>query len=188
LEDVQLDLLKHNFELAKQAAAADPADEVAKDNALALRDELVKREISVLSSRIETYPRDSKLKFDLAKRLAQVKHYEKAIPLLQKASADQRLTADVGVLLGRCFIAAKKPTLAVANLTKAIPAINTHDRPELFCEAHYLLGQLMEAKKDYTKAIEHYSEVIGVDYEFRDALQRLERLQSRDEEGESESE
>lgn len=180
LEDVQLDIRRHNFELAKSAASADPSDEVAKENALALREELLKQEISVFSSRIETYPRDSKLKYELAKRLAQVKQFEKAIPLLQKASADQRLTADVGVLLGRCFIAVNKPTLAVSSLNKAIPAINTHDRPDLFCEAHYLLGKLMEAKKDYAKAEEHYNEVIGVDYGFRDALQRLEKMQGRE--------
>ena len=153
----------------------------AKDNAIALRDELIKQEITILNSRIETYPRDSKLKFDLAKLLCQIKQHEKAIPLLQKASADQRLTADVGVLLGKCFIAVKKHTLAVSSLSKAIPAINTHDRPELFCDAHYLLGQLMEAKKDYAKAEEHFNEVIGIDYEYRDALQRLEKLQARSE-------
>jgi tetratricopeptide (TPR) repeat protein len=179
-EDAELEKMEHNFELAKQAATADPEDDVAKENALALRDELVKRKIAVLNGRIETYPRDSKLKYELAKLLYQVKQHEKAIPHLQKASADQRLTADVGVLLAKCFISVKKPSLAVSNLTKAIPAINTHERPELFCEAHYLLGQLMEAKKDYAKAEEHYNEVIGVDYEFRDALQRLENLQSRE--------
>lgn len=184
LEDVELDILRNNFELARSAAAADPKDEVAKDNALALRDEVIKREISVFSSRIETYPRDSRLKLELARRFYQVKQFEKAIPLLQKASADQRLTAEVGVLLGKCFISVKKATLAISSLNKALPAIDIHERQDLFCDAHYLLGQLMEAKNDYAKAEEHYTEVIGQDYQYRDALQRLENLQGREEEAE----
>lgn len=180
LEDVQLDITRNNFEMAKSAASSNPEDEIAKENAKALQEELVKQEISVLSARVETYPRDSRLKYELAKNLCKVGQYEKAIPLLQKASADQRLTADVGVLLAKCFISVKKATLAVNSLTKALPAINTHDQPELFCEAHYLLGKLYEAKKDTAKAVEHYNEVIGVNYEYRDTLQRLENVQGEE--------
>lgn len=179
-EDVSLDLNRHNYELARSAAAADPEDEIAKENAKALQIELMKQEISVLSGRVETYPRDSKLKYELAKRLCQVKQHEKAIPLLQKASADNRLTAEVGVLLGKCFVAVKKQNLAVTSLLKAIPAIDTHDQPDLYCDAHYLLGQLFEAKKDFPKAEEHYNEVISLNYEYRDALQRLEKIQGEE--------
>jgi tetratricopeptide (TPR) repeat protein len=176
-EDVSLDLNRHNYELARAASAADPEDEITKDNVKALKIELMKQEISVLSSRVETYPRDSKLKFELAKRFYQVKQIEKAIPLLQKASADNRISAEVGVLLGKCFIAVKKANLAISSLTKALPAIDTHDQADIFCDTHYLLGQLFEAKKDLAKAEEHYNEVIGLNYEYRDALQRLEKIQ-----------
>ncbi len=177
LEDVELEMLRNNYELARQAAASNPADEIAKENTLALLQELVKREIQVLNARVERYPRDSKLKVDLARRLVRVKQWDKAIPHLQQASGDQRHAAEVGLLLGKCFIGVNKKTLAISSLAKAVPHLSPQDQRAEFCEAHYLLGQLYEQAQDLTNAEKHYTEVIGADYNYRDALQRLEGVQ-----------
>lgn len=182
LEDVEIDSLKQNYEIAKKTASQEPDDTVHQENLKALQQELLKRQLQVLFSRVERYPKDTRLRLELGKTLYNVKQFEKAIPHLQRASGDQRLVADVNVLLGKCFYQVKKHTLAIGSLKKAATAINPIDQTDLFCETHYLLGYLFEMQKDYPAAEEHFQEVIGVNYEYRDALDRLEKIQSREKE------
>ena len=178
LEDVELDMLRHNRMTAAELARANPEDATAKQNSTALAVELVKREIEVYSRRIERHPKDSRLKFDLATRYMRIQKWGQAIPLLQQASADQRLESEVLVRLGQCFINDGKKELARRQFDKAIPTINAHDRPDLFKEAHYFLGRVCEDAGQRDQAEAHYSEILAVDYNYRDVRERLEKLQS----------
>jgi tetratricopeptide (TPR) repeat protein len=177
VEDVQLDLLKDNLLKAKEAAAADAKNTQARKNAKKLAVELIQREIEVLSSRVDRYPADVKMKFELAQRFMRVQKYPQAIPLLQRAVADARIEADVLVALGKCFIAEKKNTIALRNLAKAVELIDPGTQPKQAAEVHYLLGRLYEEAKEAEKAEDHYNEVLLIDYEYRDALARLEKMQ-----------
>jgi len=177
VEDVELDILKDNILKAKEVAAADVENAQAKKNAKKLAQELIHREIEVLSSRVDRYPADVKIKYELAKRFMRVQKYPQAIPLLQRAVADSRIEADVLVALGKCFISEKKNSIALRNLDKAITLIDRGTQSELACEVHYLLGRLYQEAEETKKAEDHYNEVLLIDYEYRDALQRLEKLQ-----------
>ncbi|MFQ5732212.1 MAG: tetratricopeptide repeat protein [Planctomycetaceae bacterium] len=177
-EDVELELMRHNHDLAKQAFAANRQDETARQNVVALGQEILLREIEVMSARVERYPRDSRLKFDLARKHMQTKGYSKAIPLLQQAGADSRIECDVLVSLGDCFFHEKKDQLALRQFEKAKGVVNVHDSADLFKKIHYALGFLYAKRGEKSKAEEHYQEVLGVDYEYRDTLKRLEDLQS----------
>lgn len=178
LEDTELDILRQNRETAVELARANPDDETARQNATALAQELVQREIEVFSSRVERYPKDSRLKLDLAKRYMRVKRWGQAIPLLQQASADQRIESEVLVNLGKCFLQDNKKELGKRQFEKAIPTINVHDQPELFKEAHYLMGRLCEESGQREQAENHYSDILAIDYSYKDTLKRLEALQS----------
>ena len=80
------------------------------------------------------------------------------------------------LLLAKCFIQEKKGILARKQLEKAVPKLNPQEHRESFLDAHYYLGRLCEEAKDVDKAEEHYGEVLAVDYEYKDALKRLESL------------
>lgn len=177
LEDVQLDILRHNLELAKEAVANNGEDDTAKRNAAALAREVLQREIEVLSSRVERYPSDQRLKFDLGQRFMRAKKYAEAIPLFQQSVNDQRLSADALVALGECFIHEKKGGLAKRQLEKAAPKIDKLDKPDLFKKTHYYLGRLCEEGNETAAAEDHYNEILEIDYNYRDTLQRLEKLQ-----------
>lgn len=176
-EDCELDLLKQSLGKAKELLNKDPEDETKKRNASGLAQELLNREIEVLSSRVQRYPANLQVKFELARRFMRVKKWALAIPLLQQASADSRLKTEVLLNLGKCFLQDNKRPLALRQLEKAVPEINQHDRPDLYCEVHYLLGYLFEDSGDNNKADFHYTEVLQVDYNYRDARQRLEKIQ-----------
>ena len=72
----------------------------------------------------------------------------------------------------------KKGSLALRQFVKAIEAgIDPHDHPELFKEAHYWAARLYEDSGKQDDAESHYGEVLALDYEYKDARERLEGLQ-----------
>jgi tetratricopeptide (TPR) repeat protein len=177
MEDVELDMVRKNMQFAKEAATRSPDDADAKKNAFELEKELREQEIEVFSRRVERYPADLKLKHELALRYMGSGRPAQAIPLLQQASQDVRLEAQVLVSLGKCFLSQKQNALATRQFHKAIEKLNSNDHPGPFKECHYLLGRLAEAAKDLATAEKHYSEVLAVDYAYKDTAARLEEIQ-----------
>jgi tetratricopeptide (TPR) repeat protein len=183
-EDVELEIMRNNLALAKTAAGESPDDEVAKENSVALAKELIKREIDVFSRRMARNTTNMGLKFELAKRYMRIGKIDLAIPLLQQAGSDTRIQNEVLVALGKCFHATGQKDLALRQFDKAIPNINPQDKSELLVEAHYLAGRLCEELKKRDIAENHFGEVIAIDYTYKDARRRLERLQKGEGEGE----
>ncbi|MCA9042170.1 MAG: tetratricopeptide repeat protein, partial [Planctomycetaceae bacterium] len=80
------------------------------------------------------------------------------------------------VHLGKCYHADGRKELALRQFEKALPMIDQHEKPQMFVEAHYFCGRMCEDAGKMEQAEQHYIEVLGVDYEFKDARQRLENL------------
>ena len=175
IQDVELDLMRKNLEIARENAAS---DETAKKNAQELEKELVKRELQVFLAREHRYGKDMKLKMEIAKRFMQFGKWAEAIPRLQKASNDTRLKAQALARLGMCFYKDGKLSLARGQLERAVPELNHERDPKLFKDAHYNLGRILEELGDTAGAEKHYGEILVVDYDYRDAKERLEKLQS----------
>jgi tetratricopeptide (TPR) repeat protein len=178
LEDVELDMLRRNRDLAREASQGNGDDATARKNWEELEKELVKRELEVFLSREQRYPQDTRLKMEIAQRFMRFNKWAEAIPRLQKAAQDTRLSGKGFALLGMCFYKDGKLALAKGQLERALPSLN-HDRdPKLFKDSHYNLARILEEMGDAAKAEEHYGEILVVDYDYRDARQRLERLQA----------
>lgn len=176
LEDVELDLMRKNVELVKASAAKKSGDEEAEAQAKAQQLELLKREVETYRTRVDRHPNDLKLKFTLGERFYKLKMFSQAIPLFQAAVQDNRLEGQALLLLGKCFINDKKGILARKQFEKAVSKLNAIEHRDAFLETHYYLGRLCEEAKEVDKAGEHYGEVLAVDYEYKDALKRLEGL------------
>ncbi|NOX55922.1 MAG: tetratricopeptide repeat protein, partial [Planctomycetes bacterium] len=102
------------------------------------------------------------------------------IPLLQQSVKDTRIAGPVLVALGECFLADKKPQLARRQFEKALQHLDPQDDADLFKKTHYYLGRICEDAGEKSKAEEHYSEVLAIDYEYKDTLKRLESLQAEE--------
>jgi tetratricopeptide (TPR) repeat protein len=176
LEDVELEEAYSNLELAKQNASQTGKD-TDRQNAAALAQELLSREIEVLSSRVERYPADLARKYELATRFMRVQKWSQAIPLLQKASQDPRAKGKALVSLGKCFLYDKKASLARGQFERALPELNSDQDPDLYKEAYYLLARVCEEIGDKPAAEKYYGEVLVIDYEYKDARVRLEKIQ-----------
>lgn len=180
-EDIELDILRDRLGEAAERMRKYPTRENLKAKHDSLKQELMGREMEVLAGRVENHPNDMKMRFELAERYRKTKQYTKAIPLLQQAVADQRLSEDALVALGECFIRSGKSDLGRRQFAKALETLNAKDKPDSFKSAHYFLGRLYEKANKNDEAEHHYNEILGVDYDYRDVLKRLEDLQGGDE-------
>lgn len=177
MEDVQLDLGRRNRDLIKQTAANEPGNAGLQQQYLDVKKELLQQEITVFSARVERYPQDLRLKSELAQRYYDGGKSALAIPLYQQAAKDPRLEAVVRVSLGKCFLKERKNDLAEFQFLKATEKLNPQDHLKVLLECHYYLGRLAEESGRKPEAIKHYNEVISLDYDFKDARTRMEKLQ-----------
>ncbi len=176
IEDIELSQLAKQVDDARTAAKASPDDESLRKQAARLARQLLDREIEVYSERIERYPQNKRLKFDLARRFQKLKRWGEAIPLFQQASLDPRLEVESLVALGKCFLQDNKPPLAEKQFVKALPKVSSEDNPETFKDLHYYLARIYEQSKRYKEAEDHYGEILAIDYDYKDVLQRMENM------------
>jgi tetratricopeptide (TPR) repeat protein len=174
LEDVTLDLMRRAVGFAKEAALADRDDNFAQRKYKDLKADLLQREIEVYASRIERYPQDMTLKFELASLYMR---HQLAIPLLQKSRGDARRKLESLIKLGICFINERQYPLARRQFEQAVPEAKPDDNQEMFLELHYMLGRVCEELKDKEAAIQHYQTVLEYDYDYKDNRDRLAKLE-----------
>ena len=182
MEDIELDMVRRNLSFAKESANRDSDNGQSRLIVAELAKELLTQEIEVYSRRVDRYPNDLRLKHELAKRFMRCKSYEKAIPLLQAASKDIRLEAQVLASLGTCFLAKKQNNLAKRQFEKALEKLSAADNPIPFKECHYYLGRLSEEANDKDAAEKHYTEILAIDYDYKDVVNRLNQIQGGDDE------
>jgi tetratricopeptide (TPR) repeat protein len=176
IEDVELEMLREQLVEAKDQFNRDREDADAKKQVTLISKALIKREIEIFTKRVERYPADMRMKYELAQRFIRLKKWAPAISLLQQSVKDTRISSDALVALGKCFFADGKKELAKRQFVKALPNLSPDEKPLIYKEAHYLLARLYEESKEREKAEDHYSEILAVDYDYRDTLKRLEDL------------
>ncbi len=177
LEDVQLDIMRRAVGFAREEAVADPENKFTERKYKDAKRELMEREIEIYSSRIEHYPQDMTLKFDLALLYMRDKRHQLAIPLLQKSRGDARRKVDSLINLGKCFIYEKQYPLSRRQFETAVPECKSDDNLDVFLDLHYHLGRVCEEMKDKDAAIRSYQTVLEYDYDYKDNRERLARLE-----------
>ncbi len=169
---------RHRRELANRLKA-DPNNAALKEEFSHVTADQLQREIAILEERATQYPTEMRLRFQLAMRLYQAGRIDDAIPMFQMAQADGRSRTESRLYIGRCFLDKGFHEQAVGTLQKALEEADT-TTGRLALELNYWLGRSLEAKGDLAQARQRYGHLITLDYNFRDARQRLERLVSGD--------
>ena len=183
LEDVQLDLMRRTLNVTKEQARSKPEDADLKQRAAEQAGELLKRELEVLATRVERYPQDMRVKFELATRYMRVQKWALAIPLFQQSRSDPRVKGESLVSLGKCFFYDKKASLAIRQFELAFPEVKFEEKPDLYKDMYYAAGRLYEEMKNKNSAEECYQKGLEVDYGYRDTVKRLDQLQGGEAEG-----
>lgn len=140
-----------------------------------LRISQLRFELSVFKERVEKYPTDMRLRFELAVRRFNAGQFDEAIPLFQAARSDPKNRAACGMYLGRCFFRKNYFTQAIATLQEAISEHDVAD-DDLGKTMRYWLGRSQEANGDVEPARKTYGQLLQADYTFRDVRARLDGL------------
>ncbi len=146
------------------------------------RHELVKKrdqfELEAYTERSREYPTDMSMRYELGRRLYRVNQIEAAIGAFQMSLRDPKHKIVSLNMLGKCFFNRKMNQEAAAQFRAAIEA-HEYQGDDMWKELRYNLGLTYEAMKQHEKAINCYSEIVMMDFQYRDAAKRLQEIRAK---------
>ena len=123
-----------------------------------------------LAARVERYPNDLHLRFELGKQYFTYGYYDDALTHLQLAQKSPKDRLWALYYLAMCFLSQGQTDMGVMQLETARDAIPTMD--ELKKKVVYQLGLCAEAAGDLQKAYQYYKDVYSSDVGFEDLSER----------------
>ncbi len=124
-----------------------------------------------LASRVERYPNDLHLRYELGVLYYQNEYYDEALEHLQLAQRSPKDRLWALYYLAMCFMKKGQSDMAVMQLETARDAIPTMD--ELKKNVVYQLGLCAENAGDLEKAYQYYKDVYSTDVGFADLSDRM---------------
>ena len=142
-----------------------------EDEALALEGDKNQFVFDDLAQRVERYPNDLHLRFELGKQYFTYGYYEDALTHLQLAQKSPKDRLWALYYLAMCFLNQGQTDMAVMQLEAARDALPTMD--DLKKKVVYQLGLCAESAGDLEKAYQYYKDVYSSDVGFEDLSERM---------------
>ena len=134
-------------------------------------------ELDDLMTRVERYPNDMHLRYELGSLYVKYEYYDEAIKHLQIAQKSPKDRLEALYLLAKCFIAKGQTDLGVMQLETVAEAIPT--MTELKMKVIYELAACAEAAGDNEKAYNYYKDIYSNDVTFMDVEAKMMELKKR---------
>lgn len=178
-DDIRMKNYQRQLRAMMEKAERDPENTEARNAAQQFAVRVNDAELQIYAERKEKYPTDLKLHFHYGVRLFKAGRFDEAIPLFQRSQGDGRLRQESRLYLGRCFHEKSFFDQAAGTLRAAVRDQES-TAGKLPLELNYWLGRTLEklGKSDEARAV--YGELIQIDYNYRDARQRLEKIVAGD--------
>jgi tetratricopeptide (TPR) repeat protein len=173
LEDAQIRIVRAQVAIAEQRAAAESTQE-AHDLVKRFRAELNRQELMVLGNRVDRYPLDLQLKYELGIRLKREGKHQQAREAFEAARAEPALRAPATLEMGESFQHLKQYGNAIECYQSAATAAEPASPTQLF--ALYRIGVLAAALKNLEAAEAALRKLIELAPDYRDAQARLDKL------------
>ena len=142
-----------------------------EDEAVALEGEKNQFVFDDLAQRVERYPNDLHLRYELGKEYYSYGYYDEALTHLQLAQKSPKDRLWALYYLAMCFLHQGQTDMAVMQLETARDALPTMD--ELKKKVVYQLGRCAEDAGDLEKAYQCYKDVYSSDVGFEDLGERM---------------
>ena len=127
-----------------------------------------------LASRVERYPNDLHLRYELGKVYFENGYYDDALTHLQLAQKSPKDRLWALYYLAMCFLNQGQTDMAIMQLETARDAIPTMD--DLKKKVVYQLGLCAESAGDLEKAYQYYKDVYSADVTFGDLNERMLKI------------
>ncbi|HBM16567.1 MAG TPA: hypothetical protein DD381_09545 [Lentisphaeria bacterium] len=124
-------------------------------------------------TRIEVYPNDLQLKYELALIYWETRELDHAIEQFQLAQKHPKYNFSSNVFLGKCFYEKGHNELAIDQLGKVIKMENYEDKELL--ESIYYLGLAFEKANDSSNAKECFKKVYSVSSKYKDISDKIQK-------------
>ena len=124
-----------------------------------------------LAARVERYPNDLHLRYELGLQYYTYEYYDEALEHLQLAQRSPKDRLWALYYLAMCFLMKGQTDMAVMQLETARDAIPTMD--DLKKKVVYQLGLCAEQSGDLEKAYQYYKDVYSTDVGFEDLSERM---------------
>ena len=124
-----------------------------------------------LAQRVERYPNDLHLRYELGLQYYTYEYYDEALEHLQLAQRSPKDRLWALYYLAMCFLRKGQTDMAVMQLETARDAIPTMD--DLKKKVVYQLGLCAEQAGDLEKAYQYYKDVYSTDVGFEDLSERM---------------
>ena len=124
-----------------------------------------------LAQRVERYPNDLHLRYELGVQYFTYEYYDEALEHLQLAQKSPKDRLWALYYLAMCFLKKDQTDMAVMQLETARDALPTMD--DLKKKVVYQLGLCAEASGDLEKAYQYYKDVYSTDVGFEDLSERM---------------
>ena len=127
-----------------------------------------------LVQRVERYPNDLRLRFELGQQYLQYESYDDAIQQFQLSQRSPKERTGSLYGLARSFRLKGQPDMAVMQLETALeqlPVMNEERKQVLF-----ELGEICEESGKIERAFNIYREIYGADIAYRDIAAKMERI------------
>ncbi|MDR0931445.1 MAG: tetratricopeptide repeat protein [Victivallales bacterium] len=150
---------------------ADPAGRIAE-----LTEMRKQLQLDHALSRIEHYPNDVGLIYDLGKLRLERGEYELAIEqfMISRQSARNEVISHIG--LAECYEKQENYPAAIEELETVLSIIPRLDKDRL--TTAYSLARIMEKIGDFAKALAYYKELYELEPRFRDVKAKIDMLES----------
>lgn len=168
--DIRIDRLRRREKkLAGKSEGQTPSDELKQ-----VREQRREMQATEYRERVERYPTDRNLKFQLGTILYELGQYEEAMGCFQAAKDEPKLRVRAGHLLGRCFAAESWHMEAIAEYREALEAIDATEKERELDIRYDLMDSLIEeARSDQSQdlakeALDICSSIARRDITYRD--------------------
>lgn len=133
-------------------------------------------ELEEYTDRSSNYPTDLTIKFQLARRQFLAGQLDDAIASLQQAQRDPRRHLQAMTLLGQAFAKKQWHHEAAETFERALATDMPEERA---IELRYNLGDVLERLGELERALEQFSQIAQIDYQYQDVRDRVEKLRKQ---------
>lgn len=170
LEQTRNDMIVKRFnQVIEQLDPAAEDYEQQKAALVAQRDQFL---LDDCRARVDKYPTDLALRFDLGLLLFNQGRIGEAIPEFQKAENNPHKRLQAMLYSARCFAAGNKNDMAARKLQNALKEKAAFDEERK--DMHYTLGCVLEKMGKAEEAMDQFKQIYEVDVGFRDVAKRVD--------------
>ena len=142
-----------------------------EENAIEMENQKNQFVFDDLAQRVERYPNDLHLRYELGLQYYTYEYYDEALEHLQLAQKSPKDRLWALYYLAMCFLHKGQTDMAVMQLETARDAIPTMD--DLKKKIVYQLGRCAEDSGDLERAYQYYKDVYAADVGFEDLGERM---------------